>query len=197
MKEDRVSRTADYFLWERFKGGDKEALSEIYYSYYPTLYNYGLQISSHASFIEDNIQELFYELISKTSTLGTTDNIRFYLLASFRRKVFSKLKKEQTYNYAPEDPVIKHSGREDSPEEKWITREYDKMTSKKLRIIMDNLSSREREAVYLKYYKNMSYREITEIMGINYKSARMLVYRAIRSLREKGEEAFKDERSAG
>ena len=48
---------------------------------------------------------------------------------------------------------------------------------------LQQLSDRQREAVYLKYEKGLSYDEICTIMDINYQSARNLVATAIKSLR--------------
>jgi RNA polymerase sigma factor (sigma-70 family) len=192
MNRKDDSHSSDYFLWERFKKGDKKALSDIYYTHYPLLYDYGLRIYNDPSFVKDCIQQLFYELISKLSSLGSTDNIRFYLLTSFRRKIFKKLKKDKRIDHSGNGDPAYHFEIDASPEDKLISREDDSIYTRKINSMLDNLSSREREAIFLKYYKNMSYEEITEIMDINYESARKLVYRAVRSLRKMGREAFKD-----
>jgi RNA polymerase sigma factor (sigma-70 family) len=48
---------------------------------------------------------------------------------------------------------------------------------------MRELPDRQREALYLRYYQDMDYRDICAIMDINYQSVRNLVASAIRSLR--------------
>jgi len=188
MDEDRMANSNDYFLWERFRNGDKSALKEIYYEHYENLYNYGLQIHHEPAFIKDCIQELFFELISKLSSLGPTDNISFYLLASFRRKIFGKLKRNHTVNYAEKEGLTSHTEAEGSPEQEWIDREEKKLNRKTLNAMLDHLHSREREAIYLRFYRNLPYKEITTIMDINYESARKLVYRGLRSLRKMSDE---------
>jgi len=182
---DSMSGHSDHELWDRFKGGDREVLSYIYYSYFQLLYNYGLRLSGHSSLAEDCIQELFIELISKRSSLGPTDNIRFYLLASFRRKILSKLKDNQTDPYARDDELTDPLDGEVSPEEKWVNRETQEQEQSKIKELFESLPAREREAIYLKYYRNLSYQEIVDIMGVTYKTARMLVYRGLKSIRQK------------
>lgn len=49
---------------------------------------------------------------------------------------------------------------------------------------MDQLSNRQKEAIYLKYYEGKEYEEICEIMNINYQSARNLISTGIKSLKE-------------
>jgi RNA polymerase sigma factor (sigma-70 family) len=182
---DAISGQSDHELWERFKKGDREVLSYIYYAYFQLLYNYGLRLSGHSSLAEDSIQELFFELISKKASLGTTDNIRFYLLASLRRKIFSKLKDNHTDSYAREEEFTDPLDSEVSPEEKWVKREKQEQEHSKIKELFESLPAREREAIYLKYYRNLSYQEIMDIMGVTYKSARMLVYRGLKAIREK------------
>ena len=53
---------------------------------------------------------------------------------------------------------------------------------KNLKSAFDELSDRQKEILYLKYYSEMDYEEITQIMDMNYQSARNLVSRAIQKL---------------
>ena len=48
---------------------------------------------------------------------------------------------------------------------------------------LDELSPRQREIIYLRFYQNLSYEEIADIMDLNYQTSRNLLYKAIRSLR--------------
>ncbi len=49
---------------------------------------------------------------------------------------------------------------------------------------MDKLSARQREIIYLRFYHNMSYEEISDVMQINYQVCRNLLSQAIKSLRK-------------
>jgi DNA-directed RNA polymerase specialized sigma subunit, sigma24 homolog len=42
---------------------------------------------------------------------------------------------------------------------------------------------RQKEIIYLKYYMNLSYEEVSEVMNINYQAARNLVYQSIKVLK--------------
>ncbi len=192
MSESERSKNFDYFLWEKFKTGDKEALSRIYYDNYNPLYDYGIRIHNDPAFIKDTIQELFFDLISRLSNLGPTDNIRSYLLASFRRRVFDKLKKKKGFNYLEDQYEGETFEIEPSAESNWISEESKDDYTRKINAMLDKLTSREREAIYLKFYKNLSYQEITDVMGVNYQSARKLIYRAIQTLRQMKKTVFED-----
>lgn len=49
---------------------------------------------------------------------------------------------------------------------------------------MYKLSDRQKEIVYLKIFKGLSYDEIAPIMNINYQASRNLFSQAIKSLRQ-------------
>ncbi len=46
------------------------------------------------------------------------------------------------------------------------------------------LSNRQKEIIYLKYYQQLNYDEISEVMNINYQTARNLLHKSILSLRK-------------
>lgn len=46
------------------------------------------------------------------------------------------------------------------------------------------LSNRQREIIYLRFYQNLDYEEISEVMNINYQASRNLLSHAIKVLRQ-------------
>lgn len=172
----------DYFLWERFRQGDKNALSEIYKSHYSWLFDYGMRIRNDKDFIQERIQEIFYHLISNIHSLGPIYNLRAYLLASLRRKIFSELRNRQKFQLKDTTQSYDFDF-ELSHENVMIERETRKKRKSDLKKLINKLPGREKEAVYLKFYKDMSYSEIMQVMGVSYDSSRKLIYRAIKSLR--------------
>jgi RNA polymerase sigma-70 factor (ECF subfamily) len=58
------------------------------------------------------------------------------------------------------------------------------LKSESLTTAIGKLSSRQQEILYLKFYSEMDYDQIIEIMDLNYQSARNLVTRALDALRK-------------
>ena len=58
------------------------------------------------------------------------------------------------------------------------------MLKAKVKDMLDNISNTQREAVYLRYIAEMNYSEISDKLNIKQESARKLIYRAIKSLKE-------------
>jgi RNA polymerase sigma-70 factor (ECF subfamily) len=49
---------------------------------------------------------------------------------------------------------------------------------------LGQLSNRQKEIIYLKFYQELNYDEVSEIMNINYQAARNLLYQSIKSLKK-------------
>ena len=88
---------SDLVIWRKFKGGDEGAFVFIYRTYVNDLFQIGIQLSRDEALIKDCIQEFFIEIRSRIFNLSDTDNIRLYLIKSFRRKVIQCIKKKKRF----------------------------------------------------------------------------------------------------
>lgn len=176
MKEDK-------YIWEEFKNEKDQALSYIYHQNIDFLFTYGKKFTKDKDFLMDVIHDLFYSLIKSRKNLGETDNIRLYLLKSFRRKLIREIdrskKQADLHNqYQPEPEIVF------SIEENLIS---DEEKSKAIRFIqqgMKELNSKQREVLFYKYTCDFNYTEICEMMSVTPDSARQLVSRAIHSMKK-------------
>jgi RNA polymerase sigma factor (sigma-70 family) len=167
----------DILLWESFRNGDRDAFATLFRRHYDGLYRYGGKFIDDPSLLEDSIQELFIELWQSKSRIPVT-SIRAYLLKSLKYKILK--------TYRPRRPLPigdSHAIFEWSHEDRLIAGERDAENSQKVLNALDRLSNRQKEIVYLKYFQNLSYEEISEVMNINYQVARNLLYQAIKSLK--------------
>ena len=169
--------------WSKFKGGDNDALSMIYGENSKRLYQYGLKFTPIFSIIEDSIQELFCDLVKNRRNLGDTNNIQFYLIKSFKRKLLRQLQKEKRYN-------LNDSGEEynfeisHSIEHDIIIEEKSNQKIYLLHKAITKLSPRQKEVIYLKFTLELEYEQIAEIMDMSIESCRNLICKAIKSLKD-------------
>lgn len=173
----------DESLWQRLKQGDKTALETIYRQEVEALLQYGLKFTPDHGLVEDCLHDLFVDLWRNRAGLGRTDAIRPYLLASLRRLIVKRLTRHhQRFAEAPaEDHIF---GAELAIDTLIEARELSEEQARRLERAFEQLSSRQREAVYLRYYEDLSYEDICQAMNINYQSVRNLVAGGIRALRE-------------
>ncbi len=175
---------SDREIWNRLRNGHKDALHHIFEQYSGMLYKYGYKFTSNHKQVEDCIQEVFLALWEKRDTLGQTDCIKPYLLVTFRRKLI----KELSGNHI----IIKNNFEianysfclEASQEEEIIKKETEKELISKVTRHLSKLSKKKREVVYLRYYCELDYDQVAAVMDISYQSARNLMYKALKTLKE-------------
>lgn len=171
---------SDYEIWEAFKAGDKSALSYIYCQHFHSLFQYGIRFKDDPEFVKDCIQDAFYQLMKAGRQLSTTDNIRYYLFRTLKNVIYKRFEKERKAQLSE----ILTFNAPFSLEEEILEKENITTTEKALAGALKNLSSRQREIIYLRYECEMEYEKICEIMNLKNDSARKLVFRAIKALRE-------------
>lgn len=173
----------DNVLWAMFRQGDNDALALIYADHSKKLYLYGLKLTSNREIIEDSIHDLFSDLVKNRKNLGDTDNIHFYLIKSFKRKLQRQLQKEKRYdlNNNMEDYVFEITY---SIDHEIINKESSDQRLSLLSKALNGLSPRQKEAVYLKISEELEYEQVAEIMEISIESCRNLISKAIKSMKD-------------
>lgn len=177
-----MSLTHDEELWNRLRDGQKTALSEIYSQEFQYLYNYGKKIFRRSELVEDCIHDLFVELWKRHSSLGPNNSIRRYLSTALRRKIVSVLKKENKSQLTDSFEQIPFEA-ELAIDEIIISQEISEEQSLKLKAAFDQLSAKQKEILYLRFYQGLDYDQIAEMLEMKYQSLRNAVSRAIKNLR--------------
>jgi RNA polymerase sigma factor (sigma-70 family) len=169
-------------LWESFLAGNTTAYAKIFRFYYEDLYSYGLKFCGEPESVRDCIQEVFVEIGKRRSSLAKVNSVKAYLIVCLRRQLLQELKKQQTHTNIPGEQEHPKSF-QFSPEDFIIHEEVSREEHHALKQALQLLPSRQREVLFLHYFNGMSYKEIGQILSINYQSVRNHVYRAIKQLR--------------
>ena len=174
----------DEELWLSFKEGNKEAFSKIYATYFSSLYNYGAKITRDKDLIKDCIQDLFIDLWKGRKRMSATTSIKFYLYKSLRRKMVKEI--ESTSRYGIQESLNDNYNFEviASAEFDLITEQVDQEGKKAIINALNSLTRRQKEAIFLKYYENLSSAEVAHIMDLNLNSTYVLLSKAIEVLRK-------------
>ena len=171
-------------MWDHFRSGDKEAFAWFYNDHVDALYHYGTKISSDEDLVKDAIQEVFLDLFLKRQNNNTNpENLRFYLLLALKRNIIRKLKKSRKL-------VLLNTSEECTYEADYciedvlIVNEEEKEANQKINDIINQLPSKQKETLYLRFNESLEYKEIAKLMDVSIESARKQVYRALKSIRE-------------
>jgi RNA polymerase sigma factor (sigma-70 family) len=173
----------DAEIWNSFKKGEEWAISCIYAEYAEKLYRYGLKFTPEIAVIEDTLQDLFAELIKNRKRIGNTDNILFYLLKSFKRKLLRKIQTQKRF-VSDEELQDYHFDVSWSIEHELILEEVSEQKSKMLLKALNELTPRQKEAIYLRFTKELNYSEVAGLMDISVEACRNLISKAISTLKK-------------
>lgn len=174
----------DEEVWGIFKSGSEDAMAYIYRTNIYILYKYGNKFSSNGALVEDCIQDLFLTIWKNRSNLNSTDSIKLYLLGSLRKKLIRYSAKDQKHQGLHQSVDDYSFDLEYDPQELEFNVQHRATNENAIKRFLDNLSKRQKEAIYLKFYQDMDYKEIGHIMELNYQSTRNLIYSSLKSLKE-------------
>jgi RNA polymerase sigma factor (sigma-70 family) len=170
-------------LWEKYLNGDREALTIIFRLFFDDLFNYGMRLARNTEIVEDSLQDMFLKLWKNRSNLRIIDNIKPYLFKALRRHIINNLRWGNScinYDEQPEE----HFRIEFSYEDFLINAHISQEKRENLIKALNRLTKRQREAIYLRYFEELEFESISEIMCMKVQSVRNSIHRGMITLRE-------------
>lgn len=161
----------DNHLWSLFINGDMTAFNAIYSYHYEMLYNFGKRYLKSYE-VEDCIHDTFLNILNSKNTKPEVRNIKAYLFICLRNQIY-KYKKENKLEFSLIEGTIPNEDNDQNRDE----------ILKELKKLIAQLSPREKELVYLKYFQNFNNFEISEMLDIKYQTVRNILAGAIKKLR--------------
>ena len=158
----------DMTLWSSLIEGNLRALEILYKRHYALLLNYGLKFCQDIELTKDCIQDVFVKL-HKSKELSQAVSPRAYLLRALRNTLY--------------DNLLLSKESHDLFEQLFLKNDEDMQLSKQLLKALSSLPSNQKTILYLRFVKELSHKEIAEIMNINVQSSMNLVSRALIKLR--------------
>lgn len=172
-------------VWNQMKAGNEQGLSDLFTRLYPDLYLYGMKIFNLPDLVKDSIQDVFVRVWEKRKTLGEVLNPKAYLITALRRKLFEN---KERYFAADAEILTKISEKQAFS---FVENEFTEIPeiSEKLResliATINDLPERQRELVFLRFYYNLKYREIADILDVKEQTVKNLMQRTMASLSSK------------
>jgi len=125
--------------------------AEVYRQMFKILFSYGMQVCGNRELVKDSIQDLFSGFWKNERTLTKIKSIKPYLLKCLKRKIKRTLgEKTQLYVEGSFEFEISHEVKL-IRDQQYLRRRY------VLTEALKSLTERQREAIYLKFYGNLSY----------------------------------------
>jgi RNA polymerase sigma-70 factor (ECF subfamily) len=162
---------ADEALALLYVGGDNRAFDELLARNQQKLYNYILFVVRDPELANDVFQETFVKVIMRLQEGKYTDSGKFsFWLTTIAHNVIMDTFRQQKSEHivdASEDNDLNKLRRQDLIE---MNRENEFVNAQILRDVrhlMDTLPTPQREVVYMRYYQDMSFKEIAEATGVS------------------------------
>lgn len=172
-------------LWDKMKSGDEKSLSVIFTLYYSDLFKYSIKIFGQPDLVKDSIQDVFMRIWEKRTSLGDVQNPKAYLISSVRRKLFTN---KESQKDEISDNLLNSEGKnlfQFSATDFMESEEISQKVRDSLINAINSLPERQRELVFLRFYYDLRYLEISRIMEVNEQTVRNMMQRALVNLRSK------------
>lgn len=161
----------------------QESYVELYREYLPRILNYVRLRVNGEDLAQDLTAAVFERAVAKQHTLRKREAFGAWLFRIARNVVAGYYRQRRPtvpLEWAGDRPAA-----DPSPPEVVIRREE----VKRLRVVLDTLSEREQEIIQLKFAAGLGNQEIADIVDLQAGHVAVIVYRALRKLRARLEEA--------
>lgn len=161
-------------------------ITSIYNLYVDDMFTYAIYLGFRKEDVMDAIHDVFYKIGSDDKYLNEISNLKFYLFRSLKNRLLDLNKSKREYIDLSEKYLL------DLPFDINVTIEDDIIDKEKqLKIeaqiaeMLNSLTERQREVVYLRYVLEYDYEQISELMNITVHGCRKLLSKAMQNLRDK------------
>ncbi|MBP6963918.1 MAG: sigma-70 family RNA polymerase sigma factor [Armatimonadetes bacterium] len=191
-----MRRETDEELMARFQAGDAEAMEVLFGRFQKPLFNFFLRMVGRRETAEDLVQETFLKLCRfGHSFRGSEAKFTTWLYSVAGNHCRDHLRH---MSRRPESSMVELGEEEDDFLETRVTdtESFGSTSSVEEHILrvelhsivkeaMATLPEKEREAIILREYQGLEYKEIAEVLSCPIGSVKVLIYRARQRLREK------------
>ena len=178
----RITSDEAQKLWHDYQSGDMYALANIMQSYYSDLFHWGLRLYGEREFVKDCIQDMFVKLWKMQESVNPVENVRSYLLVVLKTRILRELSKKHVTHQSGLSEDYSFSV-EFAADLRLIDEEHEIYQVRKLEVILNNLSGRQKELIYLRFYQSLSFEQIAEVMQLSRQSVYNLLQKSLGSLR--------------
>lgn len=175
MDDDRQARQSDDQLMASVAAGDRSAFRCLVERHHKTLWSVALRYTCNQHDAADLVQDAFLALFEKAGRYKPRGRFLSYLLCILVNRAISTQRKQRPLPVeTPDLPGTQPDGEASLAQAQARQAIASKLTQ---------LPARQRMAIVLRYYQDLSYAEIAEALAISPKAVERLLHRARRTLR--------------
>ncbi len=181
----------DDVLVARYAEGDNKAFDELLARYQSKLFNYIFFIVRNQEIAEDIFQETFVKAIVTIQQGRYTASGKFgaWLTRIAHNMIIDNFRQERSENTISNDETeVDLFNDADLCDDNIEMQMVSEQTLADVRHLMDALPENQREVVYMRFYQDLSFKEIAEIVGVSINTALGRMRYALLNMRRIAEE---------
>ncbi len=162
-------------------------IASIYTLYVDDLFTYGCYLGFAREVVKDAIHDIFIKITTDSDKLDNISNIKFYLFRSLKNRLLDIHKNQREHIDLENIDLLREIpfNIQVNVEDLMIEEEEQMQIKTGIEQMLNSLTDRQREIIYLRYVQGYDYPQIAELLQISVHGCRKLVSKAILSLREK------------
>lgn len=161
---------------------DMDIIQSLYDQYANDLLLYGLKMGYHRDVLEDAIHDIFYRMCRSPHRLKKIEKLKLYLFSALKNQLVN-VGKATSKNSTTDIQEFNFTVEIDSLH--ILIEEEERIRIKeKINKLLEVLSDKQREVIYLRFFKEMSYEEIGIMLNMTPASVKNVVYKAINKIRK-------------
>jgi RNA polymerase sigma factor (sigma-70 family) len=173
----------DSKLWNSLKEGNENAFSILFKRHYSHLVRYGNSFLPFPEKVQDCVQDVFTDIWIYRDKLSDKVVVKAYLLACVRKRITRSQERDRIFRLSSSIDTVEFLF-DFSIEHDLISDETTATKVSHLNHLINDLPSRQKEALYLRYTQELTVDQIADTLDNNYQSANNLLHRALLSLRK-------------
>jgi len=176
----------DEQLMLNYQKGDIPAMDELLKRYKNPIYHFAFRLSRDAAEAQDLTQEVFLRVHENRSAYRPIGKFSTWIFSIAHNLCISRLRQKKWLcmwprkHDAPEE-LVEFASPDPSPQEVVINNEFSGL----LQDCIQGLPFLQKEALILREYQNLDYREIARILNKSLGTVKTLIHRARMNLRDK------------
>jgi len=163
---------------------EDDVVADIIKQHYSSMYSYGMHFVNNESLVKDCIQDVFVSFWKNRRNGDEIIYMRAYLLTALRRRLIRVMAQSKVRHLAVEKRMNEDEFHaEFTVEDLIIDKQLKEEQAQKLRHILSQLPSRQKEVIHLVYYQQMEMTEVARLMGIQVQSVYNLLHETLKKIK--------------
>jgi RNA polymerase sigma-70 factor, ECF subfamily len=176
-------------VWlEQARRGDKTAFGKLIEAYQTPVYNLAYRMLNNSGEAEEAAQEAFIRAYTRLDSYDPAHKFSTWMLSITSNYCIDLIRKRRALLLSLDEPLPPHpalmSDNSKGPEAQVVMNEQQELVQN----LLNELPEDYREAVVLRYWYDLSYDEIAEVMDTTVSAIKSRLFRARRQLAEVGTE---------